>query len=85
MRDDSVPTSPGSGVDWKAFGYLISMVSVFLLRAIAWPKPGEPSWHLPLLIAGMAASIAGMAFRYKAHLDQKRELKRAEAKADARR
>jgi len=45
-------------------------VSVFLLGAIAWPKAGEPAWHLSLLIAGMAASIVGMACRYKAHLDQ---------------
>ena len=29
-----------------------------------------------------AASIVGMGFRYKAHLDQRRELKRTEAKAD---
>jgi len=69
------------GVNWKGLGYLISIVSAFLLGAIAWPKAGEPAWHLPLLIAGMATSIVGMACRYKAHLDQQRELKRAEAEA----
>jgi hypothetical protein len=37
---------------------------------------------LPVLIAGMATSIIGMACRYKAHLDQKREIKQTEAKAD---
>jgi hypothetical protein len=30
----------------------------------------------------MATSILGMGFRYKAHLDQLRELKKTEAKAD---
>jgi hypothetical protein len=73
------------GIDWKGLGYLISIVSVFFLGAIAWPKPGEPGWHFPVLIAGMATSILGMASRYKAHLDQVRKLKRTEAKADGRR
>ena len=72
------------GIDWKGLGYLTSIVSVFLLGAIAWPKPEDPGWHAPVLIAGMAASILGMAFRYKSHLDQQRELKRTEAKADGR-
>ena len=71
------------GFDWKALGYLVSMLSVFLLGALAWPKAGEPAWHSALLIGGMATSIVGMGCRYKAHLDQKRELKKAEAKADA--
>jgi len=69
------------GVDWKGLGYLVSILSVFLLGAIAWPKPHDPRWHLPVLMAGMGASILGMCFRYKAHLDQKRELKKAEAEA----
>ena len=72
------------GIDWKGLGYLTSIVSVFLLGAIAWPEPSEPGWHAPVLIAGMLFSILGMAFRYKSHLDQQRELKRTEAKADGR-
>ena len=72
-----------SGIDWKGLGYLVSMLSVCLLGAIAWPKARDPAWHLPVLIVGMATSILGMAFRYKSHLDQQRELKKAEA--DARR
>jgi len=71
------------GVDWKGLGYLVSILSVFLLGAIAWPKPGDPAWHLPVLIIGMAVSILGMALRYKSHLDQQRELKKAEAEAKA--
>jgi hypothetical protein len=44
---------------------------VFLLGAIA--------WHLPALIIGMVTSVLGMAFRYKAHLDTQRQLRKAEA------
>ena len=69
------------GIDWKGLGYLVSILSVLLLGTIAWPGPGEPRWHAPVLIVGMATSILGMALRYKAHLDQQRELKKAEAEA----
>ena len=69
------------GVDWKGVGYLTSILSVFLLGAIAWPKPDDPAWQIPVLIGGMATSIVGMAFRYKAHLDQQRAIRKAEAEA----
>jgi hypothetical protein len=81
MRHQTVPAPPGRGLDWKALGYLISIASVFFLGAIAWPKPDAPWWHLPALILGMAASILGMACRYKAHLHQKREIGKAKAEA----
>lgn len=68
-------------IDWKGLGYLVSIVSVFFLGAIAWPKPEDPGWHLPALIVGMATSVLGMGFRYKAHLDQQREIKKAKAEA----
>ncbi|HKP33802.1 MAG TPA: hypothetical protein VJT70_03365 [Sphingomicrobium sp.] len=80
MRHENV-TITAAGIDWKALGYIVSIVSVFLLGAIAWPKAGDPGWHEPVLIAGMATSIAGMAFRYKAHLDQRRELRKTKAEA----
>ena len=83
MRPDNV-TIPTTGFDWKAAGYLVSIASVLLLGAIAWPKPQDPSWHVPVLIAGMGTSILGMAFRYKAHLDQKREMQRTKAEARSR-
>jgi Tfp pilus assembly protein PilO len=67
------------GIDWKGLGYLVSIASVLLLGSVAWPKSNEPGWHVVVLVAGMATSILGMAFRYKAHLDQQRELKRTEA------
>jgi hypothetical protein len=84
MRHQTVTIPAGNGVDWKGLGYLISIVSVFFLGAVAWPKSSEPWWHLPALIAGMVTSILGMASRYKAHLDQQREIKKAEAEAKRR-
>lgn len=69
-----------SGLDWKGLGYLVSIASVFLLGTIAWPTAEEPSWHMAVLVAGMATSIIGMGFRYKAHLDEQRELKEIEAR-----
>ena len=84
MRNKSVTTASNRGLDWKALGYLISIVSVFVLGAVAWPGSGEPKWHLPVLIVGMATSIIGMACRYKSHLDEQREIKEAEAKAERR-
>jgi hypothetical protein len=65
-------------LDWKAIGYLTSIVSVFFLGAIAWPKTGDPVWHLPALIIGMATSVCGMGFRYLAHIHQKKEMSRKE-------
>jgi len=73
------------GIDWKGLGYLTSILSVFFLGAIAWPGAKDPSWHAPVLVAGMATSIIGMALRYKSHLDQQREIKKAEEKANGRR
>ena len=70
-------------MDWKGLGYLVSIVSVLVLGAVAWPKPDDPGWMRLGLIAGMASSIIGMALRYIAHLKQQKELK--ETKAEARR
>lgn len=71
-------------IDWKGLGYLTSIVSVFFLGAIAWPRSDDPAWHLWGLVIGMATSIVGMIFRYKAHLEQQRELRRAKAEAERR-
>jgi hypothetical protein len=68
-------------VDWKGLGYVVSIASVFFLGAIAWPKPEDPAWHLPALIAGMALSIVGMGLRYLAHLKQQKEMAKMEAEA----
>ena len=81
MRHDSVTKAPTTNVDWKGLGYLVSIVSVLLLGAIAWPTPGEPRWHMPVLILGVLTSVAGMGMRYRAHILQQRELKQTKAEA----
>ena len=81
MRHETVTKTPNSGVDWKGLGYLVSIVSVVLLGAIAWPTPSEPRWHMPVLVLGVITSIAGMGMRYRAHILQQRELRLAEAEA----
>jgi len=70
-----------AGLDWKATGYITSIVSVFFLGAIAWPKPEDPGWMLPVLVVGTATSVLGMGFRYIAHIQQKKDLSK---KADRR-
>ena len=81
MRHEHVTPASESRVDWKGLGYIVSIVGVFFLGAVAWPKPEDPDWMLPALIAGMAASILGMAFRYMAHLQQQKEIRKAKAEA----
>jgi len=80
MRHETV-TIDRPGFDFKAAGYLVSIVSVLLLGAVAWPSPGDPAWVKPVLIAGMTTSILGMGLRYIAHLKQREELKRAKQAA----
>jgi hypothetical protein len=81
MHLESVQILASARIDWKAIGYLVSILSVLFLGAVAWPKPDAPWWNIPALLIGMATSIAGMACRYRAHLDQKREIERAKAEA----
>lgn len=84
MRLDPISISAGRSLDWKGLGYLVSIASVFLLGVIAWPRPSDPKWHAAVLILGMATSIIGMGCRYKAHLDEQQEIKRAKAEAEHR-
>jgi hypothetical protein len=79
MRHETVTVPMPSGLDFKAIGYLTSIMSVLFLGAVAWTKSDPPSWYYPVLILGMATSIIGMGFRYAAHLRQKREIKKATA------
>ena len=81
MRHEKVAAPSRSAVDWKGLGYLVSIVSVFFLGAVAWPGPDEPRWHGVALILGVATSILGMGFRYLAHLHQQREMQRTKAEA----
>jgi hypothetical protein len=84
MGHDSVKVARPKGLDFKAIGYLTSIVSVFFLGAVAWGKENPPGWYYPVLIIGMAASIVGMGFRYLAHLHEKREIDKAKAEAKRR-
>lgn len=81
MRHETVTRPIAFGIDWKGLGYLTSIVSVLFLGAVAWPKDGDPAWHLPALIFGLVTSIAGMGLRYKAHFDEQREIRKAKAEA----
>lgn len=83
--DHKTVTIPaGPRFDWKGLGYLISIMSVLLLGAVAWTKDNAPWWYYPLLVLGMATSILGMACRYRAHLDDLRKIRKAEADAKRR-
>ena len=82
MRHQTVTIPAPTGLDWKALGYLISIVSVLFLGAVAWTKENPPGWYYPVLVTGMATSIAGMGCRYLAHLREKREIREAMTKAE---
>jgi len=82
MPKDPGPKRAAQGFDWKALGYLTSIASVFFLGAVAWLKENPPVWYYPVLVFGMATSIVCMGFRYKSHLDEKREIREAQAEAE---
>lgn len=63
----------------QGLGYLVSISSVVLLGAAAWPGPGDPPGKLWLIGGGMATSIVGMFLRYLSHRNQKREIEQAKA------
>lgn len=82
MRHETVTIAAPTRLDWKALGYLISIVSVLFLGAVAWTKENPPSWYYPVLVLGMVMSIAGMGCRYLAHLRQKQEIQQAQRKSE---
>ncbi len=82
MHQETVTVPMVLGIDWKGIGYLLSIFGALLLGAIAWPKPEDPAWHLPALIAGVTMTIAGFAVRYMAHMRQRKEIE--ETKREAR-
>ena len=65
----------------KGLGYIISIVSVLLIGAVAWPKPADPDWMRIALIAGMVTSIIGMGLRYIAHRKEQRKIRQAQREA----
>lgn len=64
-------------MDLKGLGYLISSVSVVLLGVVAWPGPGEPTWHAVAVLLGMVLSILGMAVRFMSHQQDRKDIHRA--------
>jgi len=84
MRHETVTIPVPNGIDWKGIGYLSSIVGALLLGAQAWPKPTDPWWHLPALVAGVATTIVGFIVRYMAHLQQRKEIEQAKREAEER-
>ncbi|HET7576384.1 MAG TPA: hypothetical protein VFK19_07445 [Sphingomicrobium sp.] len=82
MRRETVTIPAPTRLDWKATGYIVSIVSVFFLGAVAWTKENPPGWYYPALLIGMATSVIGMGCRYLAHLHQKREIRKAKEEAE---
>ena len=48
----------------KSFGYLVSIVSVFLLAMPAWENASQKPMLMLSLVAGMALSMVGMVLRW---------------------
>jgi uncharacterized membrane protein YqhA len=80
MRHESLTLAKQSGLDWKAAGYLVSILSVLFLGVVAAAKENPPVWYYPALVIGMLTSIVGMGCRYMAHLRQKREIQETKNK-----
>lgn len=80
MRHETV-TVDVPGFDFKAAGYLVSIISVLLIGAVAWPEPSKPDWMRAALIAGMATSILGMALRYLDHVKDRKKQARRESRS----
>jgi hypothetical protein len=57
----------------KGFGYLISILSVFLLAAGSFKNAAQEPLLLVCLLAGMATSIVGMILRYLSYRREQRE------------
>jgi uncharacterized protein involved in response to NO len=52
----------------KSLGYLVSIISVMLLGAVAWNMAVKDDTLRLCLIGGMATSILGMALRWASFL-----------------
>ena len=69
-------------MDLQGPGYLVSTISVIFLGIIAWPGPTDPSWHALAAVIGMVTAVLGMFMRYLAHRKNRRDIRRAERKAE---
>ena len=57
----------------KSLGYLVSILSVFLLGAVAWQMAAQDTTMLACLILGMVASVIGMGLRWASFFQDQRE------------
>jgi hypothetical protein len=57
----------------KGLGYLVSILSVFLLAAGSFKNASQDPALLLCLVAGMATSIFGMALRYVSYRREQQE------------
>jgi hypothetical protein len=67
----------------KGLGYLVSTVSVLLLGIVAWKGAQEQPLLFACLLAGMAASVAGMGLRWLSHRLSEKEKQAIKAEAEA--
>jgi hypothetical protein len=65
----------------KGYGYLVSIVSVFLLAVPALKSASEDRIMAICLVLGMIASITGMGIRWIAHLRQQSKIREVRREA----
>jgi hypothetical protein len=65
----------------KGYGYLVSIVSVFLLAVPGLKSAQENGLMAICLGLGMATSIAGMGLRFLAHRKQQAEMRKVRQEA----
>jgi hypothetical protein len=68
-RERSAPAVP---LPLKPAGYVVSIVSVFLLGGVAWKSASSDPLMLACLIGGMATSITGMLLRWLSYAREQR-------------
>jgi hypothetical protein len=80
-----LPQRPKRRAELKGYGYLVSIVSVFLLAVPALKSAQESTVMAICLVLGMTASITGMGLRWVSHLKQQSKLRevREEARGNA--
>ena len=66
----------------KGYGYLVSIVSVFLLAVPALKSAQESSVMAICLVVGMISSIIGMGIRWLADLRQKAKIRQVRREAE---
>ena len=62
-----------SPVVLKSLGYFVSIISVVLLGYVAWQSVGRDETLILLIVAGVVASILGMALRWASFVRDQRK------------